>query len=242
VLFPTFSHLQGQDNKQRESMAVMRSSWLLSMLAATILVPVIIWSQDFMRLWLGPLVAADTYRVLQVITLAGLLGSGTSVGIFYLMGIGKTNWSAVISILTGIVVLAGSLVLVPRLGLLGAGWGNVLSMLVRVAVVSAMWRVFFRTEMRWTVYVSAVYGPTIIGLSLGAGFLILKPHLHMTLGWFGLISSAGASAVIIALTIISVDNLLPGGQIRHNDVMRIAGGVAAGIGRPRAHWFKPDYS
>jgi O-antigen/teichoic acid export membrane protein len=223
-------------------MAVMRSSWLLSMLATTILVPVIIWSQDFMRLWLGPLVAAGTYHVLQVLTLAGLLGSGTSVGIFYLMGIGKTNWNAGISILTGIVVLAGSLLLVPRLGLMGAGWGNVLSMFVRVAVVSALWRVFFRAEMRWTVYVSAVYGPTIIGLSMGAGFLILKPHLHLTPGWFGLIACASLSAIVIALTIIVVDYLLPGGRIRHNDVMRIAGRVAAGVDRARAQLFKLDYS
>jgi O-antigen/teichoic acid export membrane protein len=241
VLFPTFSHLQGQDNKKRESMAVMRSSWLLSMLASTILVPVIIWSQDFMRLWVGALVAADTYRVLQVITLAGLLGSGTSVGIFYLMGIGKTNWSAVTSVLTGIVVLAGSLLLIPRLGLLGAGWGNVLSMFVRVGVVSAMWHVFFKPEMRWLVYVSAVYGPTLIGLFLGAGFLTLKSHLHLAPGWIGLVLYASGTAVIIGLAIIAVDNFLPGGRIRHNDVMRIAGHIAAVIGRPPARWFKLDY-
>jgi len=233
VLFPTFSHMQAQDNKRRESLAVMRSSWLLSTLATTILVPLIIWSRDFLVLWVGPQVAEGSYRVLQIITLSGLLGSGTTAGIFYLMGIGRTNWTALIAFASGVVVLVGSLSLIPRVGLEGAGWGNVLAMLVRVIVVSAMWRTFFKTEIRWTAYMSAVYGPIVIGLTLAIGFFMLKPALNLTLGWIGLIIGGVISASILGLAIIVVDRVLPGGGIRHNDVMHIAKRVIQFRGRWR---------
>jgi O-antigen/teichoic acid export membrane protein len=221
VLFPAFSSLQGENNRRRESMAVMRSSWLVSLAAVTILVPVIIWSEDFLRLWLGPFIAAETYRTLQVITLAGLLASGTSASLFYLMGIGKTNWSAGISVMTGIVVLIGSLVLIPKVGLIGAGWGNVLSMLARVFALFAIWRVFLRKEMTLPVYLSAIYGPTIIGLSVGFAFLVVKSYLHLALSWSGLVIGGGISAITLALSIIAMDPFLPGGAIRHNDVSYI---------------------
>ncbi len=232
VLFPTFSHIQGEENRRREGLAVMRSSWLLSTLAATLLVPVVIWSQEFLRLWLRDLATTEASRVLQVITLAGLLGSGTNACIFYLMGIGKTTWCAVNSILTGAVVLAGSLLLVPKLGLVGAGWGNVLSMLVRIVIVVVIWRVFFRSDMAWTVYVSAVYGPTLLGLALGVAILELKPRLPAVTSWLGLAVGAAAAAAVIALTIIAVDGLLPGGRIRRNDVKRIVKGIVAGVRWP----------
>jgi O-antigen/teichoic acid export membrane protein len=221
VLFPVFSYQSAANDRQREAMMLMRSTWLLTTLSAGIMVPVFVLAGDFLQLWVGPVVASGSAPVLRVLAVAGLLGSASNAGVFYLLGVGKTEWSALLSAATGATVLLGSLLLVPRLGLAGAGWGNVAAMFVQSGIVIHMWRRLFRGIMPARVYLSALYGPTAVGLIMGGTMLGIRLAMQYPLNWATFVVSAIVCGSLTVLPIILVDRILPGGTIRFRDVVRL---------------------
>ena len=56
-------------------------------------------------LWTGAEVAAEGQRVLIVLAVAGILGSGTNVFAFYLLANGRTRTNAAISLVTALFTL-----------------------------------------------------------------------------------------------------------------------------------------
>jgi O-antigen/teichoic acid export membrane protein len=222
VLFPAFSHLQVSGSAERESNVLMRSSWLLTVFGAGMLAPLAVWGRDFLSLWVGPGTSDQTYRVLQVLALGGLLGSATNAGYHYLLGVGRTTWTAMISITTGAVVLGGSLLLVPRLGLEGAAWSGVAAMVVQAAMVTYMWHVLFPSHAHWPVYVTALYGPVVTSVATTWALLAVRNAIGLPpLSWVTLPVAAGLTTLLIVGMCVGVDRFLPGGDIRTGDVTRI---------------------
>jgi O-antigen/teichoic acid export membrane protein len=218
VLFPAFSDLQARNDRKREGLALMRASWLLTTLSASMLIPVLVWGREFLALWMGRQVADGSYRVLQILALAGLLGSASNAGAFYLLGSGRTKWSAFIAWATGICVLVGSLLLIPRLGLEGAGWSNVAAMVVQAGAVTIMWKTVFGSDSHWAPFVSALYGPIVVGLFVAGILRWVKSMLQLQIGWPQFIVGCGCSSLLVFLAILAADRRLPGGNIRAADI------------------------
>jgi O-antigen/teichoic acid export membrane protein len=218
VLFPAFSDLQARNDRKREYLALMRASWLLTTLSASMLIPVLVWGREFLALWMGRQVADGSYRVLQVLALAGLLGSASNAGQFYLLGSGRTRWSAFIAWATGICVLVGSIILIPRLGLEGAGWSNVAAMVVQAGAVTIMWKTVFGSDSHWAAFVSALYGPIVVGLCVAGILRWAKSMLQLQIGWPQFIVGCGCSSLLVFLAILAADRYLPGGNIRAADI------------------------
>lgn len=225
VLFPAFSYVSAENDRARQAWLLMRSTWLLTTISMGIMVPVFVLGGDFLYLWVGPAVAAGSTRVLQILALAGLLGSASNAGVYYLLGIGKTTWTAAISIATGMTVVACSILLVPRLGMEGAGWGNVIAMLVQAAVVTWMWRRFFSTELRFRVYASALYGPVVTALVMCGLLSLMRASMALPVTWVWFAVSVLACSGLTILAIVGFDRILPGGAIRHQDIQRLAASV-----------------
>lgn len=222
VLFPAFSHQSAADDRGRELALLVRSSWLLSMLSASILVPVIVVGGDFLRLWVGPEVAAGSASVLRILAFAGLLGSASNATLFYLQGIGKTEWNAAAILVTGATVLVGSLVLVPRLGLAGAGWSNVVAMFMQAGVVIYAWKRLFERLMPTNVYLSALYGPILAGGAAALVLQIIRASLTYSVTWVSFALSGVVCAGLTLSLILLVGRALPGGADRQHDISQLA--------------------
>ena len=104
ILFPFFSSLQGEGDK-RVGDLFFRAAWVLNVLAVGVLGALIPVAGNVLHLWTGAEVAAEGQRVLIVLAVAGILGSGTNVFAFYLLANGRTRTNAAISLVTASVYL-----------------------------------------------------------------------------------------------------------------------------------------
>lgn len=233
VLFPAFSHLQGLDDVRQQRLLFVQSSWLLTTVSASALITLTVWSEEFLTLWLGGSVAAVVSPVLQLLALAGLLGSASNAAYFYLLGIGEVQVTAALALFGGGIVLIGSIVLVPHLGLAGAGWSNVVAMLAKAVAISIVLRKQFKELLRPAVYLSAMYGPIVTGLIVAGIVVFAKSALADVASWISLVGCVSLTFALVFCTIVLVDRWLPGGHARSESALRIGRRLKAGVYRFR---------
>jgi len=141
---------------------------------------------------------------------------------FYLLGIGKTTWTAASSLAQGIIMVSANLLLIPILGLVGTGWAFLLGTAVAEVMHVFIWRVSFRTKVSAGVYFSTFLEPSAVGVILGTGLLMLRssirwvPNLLEILGW------GVACGVLTMLLCILADSILPGGSERRREAIQLA--------------------
>ncbi len=226
VLFPAFSRVSAENDRRNEASMLMRSTWLLSLLSTIIMVPVIVLAKDFLSLWVGREVAASSGPVLRVLGVAGMLGSASNATFFYLQGVGKTKWNALIVFATGVTVLTSSLLLVPRLGLAGAGWGNIAAMFVQAVLVAYTWSRMFRGILTSRVYLTALYEPVIVGLLSALLGLWIRGHLAYPVTWLTLLLAAAICVSVTVSLVVAANRVMPGGNVRHHDLFSILSTLA----------------
>jgi O-antigen/teichoic acid export membrane protein len=91
VLFPAFSYLDaGRRSEEAESLFA-RSAKFLLLLTGPILLLLIFFAGDFLRLWLGPDYAAASCLVVQFLAAGFLVNTVLTVASNYLQGIGRAD-------------------------------------------------------------------------------------------------------------------------------------------------------
>jgi len=218
VLFPAFSHMQGEGDRTRESRALLRATWLLSTLSVLVLGPLVVWAHDFLRLWMGADVAAGASGVLRVLALAGVIGSSVNASYFYLLGTGRTRWVAAMSLVNTIGVVCGSIALVPRLGLAGAGWGVLAGSLAQVVVTTVAWSRIFRGEVSLRSQLATFYGPVVVGALVAEALTQLRLAVVLEVGWARLLAGVAASDIVLAVCVVGSSWLLLSRDQRQEDV------------------------
>jgi len=222
VLFPAISNLQGQKKFNKIKDLVMSSGWILTTLSMIALVPLMVLGGDVLRVWLGQDFAEHSTSVLRIITAAAMFSVNFIVPNFYLLGIGKTTWTAASSLAQGIIMVSANLLLIPILGLVGTGWAFLLGTAVAEVMHVFIWRVSFRTKVSAGVYFSTFLEPSAVGVILGTGLLMLRssirwvPNLLEILGW------GVACGVLTMLLCILADSILPGGSERRREAIQLA--------------------
>ena len=217
VLFPTFSHLQGLGRHEQSSRIILQATWSLGILSAGLYVPLFVFAQDLLTLWVGPAVAWPAHGVLQVLALAGLVASLFIVPNFYLMGIGVTKWLAWLAFLQGTITLLVSLLLIPSLGLNGAAWGVLASTLTHLVFVFLTWRYFLREWIRGRVFFSLFAGILVMSVGMGLILSVVRQAIHWTPTWVTFILAYGLCAGATVGAVVLTDALLPGGRSRRQE-------------------------
>ena len=215
VLFPAVSQLQGQGQGERAARLSLQASWMVSSLAIAGFVPVAVFAPDVLSLWISPSFAAQAASVTRILSLATAVGAMFAVPSFYLLGTGRVKWLTALASTQGLISLAGAAVLIPWLGINGAGWGYALGTLAHLAVLGLMWPKIFRRWISGRAYYAAVFGQLIAGLILAVALMYLRgAFLPPAVNWFWLVFGCAVSAVVSFLIIVVVDGLLPGGTGR----------------------------
>ncbi|MBR1243007.1 hypothetical protein JQ620_23140 [Bradyrhizobium sp. AUGA SZCCT0274] len=222
ILFPFFSALQGESD-ERVGDLFFRASWILNVLAVTVLGAFIPVAGNVLYLWTGPEVAAEGQRVLIVLALAGILGSGTNVFTFYLMAKGRTRANAAISLVTALFTLGTSAVALPYFGWPAAGWSACAGALAQMVFMTLLLRRSFALPdigLRVWHFVLMPIGVGVVGAIL----------LRVWITTYGIDQGAALwevagyyvlSAAAILMAVIAVSSIGPYGAICRRDLYRI---------------------
>ena len=164
VLFPRFG-ARSMEARQERLRFFLIASWAVTSLSGVVLAPLIILAEPLMRLWAGAETAAGGAALLQVLTVGGLVGCGSTVFTYYMMGMGETRPLAAISTLYSVLTVIFSLVVMLAFGSMAAGVGLALASVVRVTV--SMFWTRFRTfpESSWRQLLASTVVPLAASLS-----------------------------------------------------------------------------
>lgn len=216
VLFPMFSALSN-DSDERKANILIKSSWITTTAAVTLLVSVVPLSHDLILLWMKNAALADEGAlVLQVLCIAGAFGSATTAGYFFLLGIGKTQKITYISLLTGIATVCVSIAVLPAYGLKGAGISALAAAVVQSIAISRVMNTSLKRVIPLPATINAIYTPIIIGVCWAIVVSYLNPFSISS--WFDLGSAYGFMIASSFLLIYFTTRLLPYGK-EHEELL-----------------------
>ena len=160
--------------------------------------------------------------MLKLFAISGMLSSG-SVSIFqYLTGTGRTEWLAVSTLVSGAIILIGGIILIPQMGLVGAGYAQLLAVTIgRPVVLLFLWQKHFRKEVNSKIYLVYLYSPAIIGITTTQILIIIRQYLswHMP-NLFTLIICGVLAAIILFGVVYVISQRLPGSVERQEDLQQ----------------------
>ena len=223
ILFPFFSSLQGEGD-ERVGDLFFRASWVLNVVAVSLLGALIPVAGSLLHLWTGAEVAAEGQRVLIVLALAGILGSGTNVFTFYLLAKGRTGTNAVISLVTALLTLVTSAVALPSIGWPAAGWSSCAGALTQMIVMTLLVQRSFKLPDIWLRIWHFVLMPLGAGI---AGAVLLRLLITSygfgdSFAWWYVVGGYAFSATAILAVVTAVSSVGPYGEICRRDMYRIA--------------------
>jgi O-antigen/teichoic acid export membrane protein len=223
ILFPFFSSLHGEGD-QRVGDLFFRAAWVLNVLAVSVLGALIPVASNVLHLWTGAEVAAEGQRVLIVLALAGILGSGTNVFAFYLVANGRTRANAVISMVTAFFALATGAIALPIVGWPAAGWSSCAGALAQLVAMTLLVRRSFDLPDIWKRIGHFVLMP--IGLGVACAVLLrvcaIGYGFDQNTIWWQVIGGYGVSAAAILMVVMAVSIVGPYGTICRRDLERVA--------------------
>lgn len=222
VLFPLFSSML-KETEARQADLLFRASWLLNLLAVSVLGGVIPIAGNILHLWTNAEVAIQGEQVLVVLALAGILGSGSNVFAFYLLGKGETRTNALISLITAIVTLVVSALVLPVFGWQAAGWSSCAGMAAQMIVMVLVMRRSFSLKDAYSRIAHFVLAPLGVGV-LSA--LILREGMAQFLDsdvatWWQVVALYLLSAGMVGAAIVTISSLGPYGPVCRKDLRRI---------------------
>lgn len=222
TLFPFFSSLH-QETEDRKIDLLLRSSWILNVLAASALGGLIPVAGPLLHLWTGAEVAAEAQQVLVVLCVAAILGSSVNVFAFYLLAQGRSRDTALISLVTGTFTLATSAIALPLFGWRAAGCSTCVGMLAQIALTVFLLKRSSSLAGMGTRVFHLVLMPLGLGivtaLLLRYGLDCAKPDL--VAAWWSVGSVASLSAAAILVVAVAASQLGPYGALCRRDLRAI---------------------
>jgi O-antigen/teichoic acid export membrane protein len=217
VLFPMFSSISN-DTEERKANILIKSTWITTSIAVTLLVSVIPFAHTLILLWMkNETIALQGEFVLQTICVAGAFGSATTAGYFFLLGIGKTQKITYIAILTGVVTVIASLIVLPIYGLKGAGWSALIASMAQSMAITRVMFTALKNVVPFTAILTAIFGPIFTGTSIAFGVYYLVPIAFTN--WFSLGIGYLFMLVVTAISILFITRLLPHGK-EHEELLK----------------------
>ena len=224
ILFPFFSSLH-RESSERKADLLFRSSWVLNVLAASALGALITVAGPLLYLWTADAeVASEAQRVLQVLSIAGMLGCTSNAFAFYLLASGRTRSNALISFVTALFTLATSAIALPQFGWQAAAWSACVGMIAQSVTTTVLLRRSFSHSGIWPQVAQLVWLPLITGIVtalLLRHFIGGTPFDHAPRWWYvGGLYFLAAGTIFVA--VVAVSQLAPQGAACWRDLRLIA--------------------
>lgn len=210
ILFPFFSTLQKEADDRKVDL-LLRSSWILNVLAASALGGLIPVAGALLYRWTGAEVAAEAQLVLVMLSIGGILGSCANVFAFYLLSQGRSSSNALISLMTGIFTLATSAVALPAFGWQAAGWSTCVGMTAQMLTTVVLLQRTFKLQCLWSRVLHFVLVP--LGVGIAVALLLRACYGHAAIdqapSWWYVVSLYAVSAAAIFVAAVAASQLGP---------------------------------
>jgi O-antigen/teichoic acid export membrane protein len=182
-LLPMASELHsiGQLEKLRD--IYIRSTRFITALANMVFIPVIIFGDLFITLWVGPNIGDKTKHVLVLLSLSGYLSTlFVSLPNNIAVGTGRIKQFTIYGTIRAIVLGVGCYILIKPMGLEGAGLALLLTNIVDLFFLMIVLK-YYLSISPLNLFKSAYLLPIIIGVILALCLFFLRSIAHTWLGF-----------------------------------------------------------
>jgi len=199
AFFPAATELHALADRRRLQAAYLTSMKLVLVMVVPMVILVAGFSHPLLDGWLGPSFADASAGILAVLAIAYGLAQVMGVPTLAADATGHVHWSAGFAIVSAVINLTLTIVLVPRVGAIGAAYALLINAATQGLVfVYVVQRRFVRVSLR-TMLERAAIRPITAGLVLLGYVALLAPRLHGLITV--LLAMAVGGAIYFGLTV-----------------------------------------
>jgi O-antigen/teichoic acid export membrane protein len=200
ALFPAFSGLRTRNEQDFNSLYARPIKYILVLLGPAVLV-MMVFANDILRFWQGPLFAEKSSLVLQILVLGVLINSVEWVPANLLMGFDRPDLTAICHLIQLPLYLGTAYLLIARWGIVGAAAAFALRVTFEaVFVFIASWRQapgVWRSLGERKLLDSLVLITLLAVVLIGARALRTEGLMQIGLAILGLLAFAGATWIFV---------------------------------------------
>lgn len=223
VLFPFFTATT-QLKTERQTMLYLFSSWVVMSCGAIVLGPMIPLAEPFMRMWIGSTGAEGAGILLRTLIVGSLVGCGSNVFSFFLMGIGRNMPSVLVSLTYSALTIIFSIIALSFWGPYAAGVGLAAAGAVRIALSLYVIKTGILKSMLIASWCASTLLPLCISIALGYAWLNAVSPASVQ-GWGALLRTYAMLSTSIGLAICVAAGLTKFGRGALVDLFRIIRGL-----------------
>ncbi|MEZ5276846.1 MAG: oligosaccharide flippase family protein [Opitutaceae bacterium] len=205
TLMPRFS-ATGEADVARD--LFRNGTWSSLSVSLILLIPLIVLMPDFLSLWIDPEFALASSLVGQFVALSYISQGAYAPVATYFRGIGKPWMVTVTVLLAGLTMLFSSLILIPRIGLEGAGYSYALASVPAMLAVIHGWFYLFGGRS-FPGFLRMICLPLAVG-ALAYWLLVTIRSMIPAMNWPILIVAGGSFAGIMTISLFGSDWLIGG--------------------------------
>lgn len=216
ILFPAISDLHGRGDRVRMAMLVQKAAWAISLVMVSVQSALYVWAPDILRLYLGTEVDPAAIQVLRISAIVSMVSAPSIVVDQFLLGVGATHWTAMTAFASGAINLIGGVLLVPRFGLAGAAWSDMIAVVgSRPLLHYLIWKRELSADAGRSEFFSMLYGSAMVGIPITLGLALVRGLFPAPLTWLMLPPLALLVAAVTAACCMGIGRYLPGHSAAH---------------------------
>jgi O-antigen/teichoic acid export membrane protein len=166
TIFPTASQLDGGNDRARIEALYVRSSRLITTVAAALTITAISFAYKTLLFWLNADFAEHSANILIILAVTNfilaLLGSISG----FLLGIGKLKFLATMSVIMGILNAILLVILLPKYGIIGAAWAYLFSIMPVIYMFYYTETHYLALSGRKKYYVKKIFGTLAVSAAI----------------------------------------------------------------------------
>jgi O-antigen/teichoic acid export membrane protein len=213
--FPAISDLEGRRQKARAVDVLLRAGVMLTLAMICLQGTVFVFAHDFLRLYMGTELANSAAYVLQIFSLTAVIAAPSVMMNQFLLGTGATFWIGVTSVAGGALTFLVSWVLIPRFGLSGAAWSDLVAILLsRPLIHWLIWRRELHHNTSNVQFVPAFYGLSIVGVPVTILLGWVRHQIPWQPGWTDLVAGGVLAMLLLAGMLLFSERWLPSNSLK----------------------------
>ncbi len=134
IFFPLSSSMQSLGEMDRLKVVYIKAFRNLSVLAAALTFALVIFARKILYFWIGPEFAENSTEILVILALTHYVLALYAPLTNFLLGLGKLKILAFNSVVLAIINLILLVILIPKMGIIGAAWAYLISVLPMVFI------------------------------------------------------------------------------------------------------------
>lgn len=174
--------------KEQGKLTKLRNVYFISMSATTVLVialtlPFFMFPYSILSLWMGTKFADNSANILRLLSVMAMIKATSIVPYYYMNGTGHVRINTLFGVLSGVFVAIAALLLIPRIGLIGAAFAQFTYMPISIISRTILHYEILK-DKRWY---SGLIAFLPIVVSLLIAYLFLNSEVEMATEWSRLI-------------------------------------------------------